>query len=338
LASGEILTQVEDGIRKSTVLLADLTGNNLNVFYEMGIAHGIHGRTHVILATPSKDPKPFDVGHFRMLEYDVDDPDWGSKLQREITQALKDTVEARRTVSRPTPQERSHVSQPLVEQLASELSKVRDDLRDLRRELLPEAGFMTATTAETPKIVENNPALDAEVRRYVENLPGHPGSFKAVVIQYSAVNAKDIVRDLLWKGIDVDLYVVAEALNRHQQARVAETIDGLPNHCRPHDLKASLGKLRVYRYSAPGSIRAVMLTNTSGEGLLSLGVYLYEKVPIQGQTQLDVRGGELPTTLFFRSSDPRFGLLVGMVEALTNNWKDERVVEEALVWPPEKQL
>lgn len=54
-------------IQNSSVVIADCTGRNANVFYEIGLAHAI-GR-EVILISQSRDDIPFDLLHLRHIIY-----------------------------------------------------------------------------------------------------------------------------------------------------------------------------------------------------------------------------------------------------------------------------
>ena len=65
-------------IRDAKVLVADLTGTNANVFYELGLAHAI-GKPVVLLAE-TMDDVPFDLRSLRILLYDKDHPSWGAKF------------------------------------------------------------------------------------------------------------------------------------------------------------------------------------------------------------------------------------------------------------------
>lgn len=62
-----IMKDVVNGIVASDIVIADLTGNNPNVFYELGIAHGLNKPT--ILITQDKGGIPFDLKPYRVLEY-----------------------------------------------------------------------------------------------------------------------------------------------------------------------------------------------------------------------------------------------------------------------------
>jgi hypothetical protein len=61
-------------ICKSKVIIADVTGKNPNVFYEIGIAHTV-GKP-VIFITQAKNDIPFDVAHYRYFLYSDDTNGW----------------------------------------------------------------------------------------------------------------------------------------------------------------------------------------------------------------------------------------------------------------------
>jgi hypothetical protein len=50
-------------------VIADITPDNPNVFYEVGYAHGIKKPT-ILLSDRRRDKLPFDVSGFRTLFYD----------------------------------------------------------------------------------------------------------------------------------------------------------------------------------------------------------------------------------------------------------------------------
>ena len=62
-----ILKDILNGIFRADLIVADLTGSNPNVFYELGLAHAF--RKPVILATQSIEDVPFDLRSYRLLEY-----------------------------------------------------------------------------------------------------------------------------------------------------------------------------------------------------------------------------------------------------------------------------
>ncbi|TBA48916.1 hypothetical protein [Rhizobium ruizarguesonis] len=62
-----VIQDVVSLIDRSRVVIADCTGRNSNVFYEVGIAHTL-GR-EVILIAQSANDVPFDLRHLRIVEY-----------------------------------------------------------------------------------------------------------------------------------------------------------------------------------------------------------------------------------------------------------------------------
>jgi len=64
---GHIMEDVWSAICQAKWIIADCTGRNPNVFYEMGIAHTVGKK--VILIAQSEEDVPFDIRHVRYLEY-----------------------------------------------------------------------------------------------------------------------------------------------------------------------------------------------------------------------------------------------------------------------------
>lgn len=63
-----VMQSVWESINRARVLVADLTGRNPNVFYELGIAHTM-GKP-VVMITQSMEYVPFDLRHLRCLVYE----------------------------------------------------------------------------------------------------------------------------------------------------------------------------------------------------------------------------------------------------------------------------
>lgn len=68
LTPGEIMDDVRSDIHSSDCLIALITEDNPNVFYELGMAHAL-GKP-VILVAKKKDKFPFDIRNWRRIEYD----------------------------------------------------------------------------------------------------------------------------------------------------------------------------------------------------------------------------------------------------------------------------
>ncbi len=65
-----ILETILRNIALSEYVIADLTGSNPNVFYELGIAHCVKEAKNVVLLAQSLDFVPFDLRHLRCVIYE----------------------------------------------------------------------------------------------------------------------------------------------------------------------------------------------------------------------------------------------------------------------------
>lgn len=63
-----ILDRIYNQISKSDLVIADMTGRNPNVFYEVGYAHALNKPT--ILLTQNSDDIPFDLKHYPHIIYE----------------------------------------------------------------------------------------------------------------------------------------------------------------------------------------------------------------------------------------------------------------------------
>lgn len=82
---GDIMDQVWQDIRSSDVVVADMTGQNANVFYEMGLAHAL-GKLIILIKQQDSPPVPFDLSNHRYVEYDTQDL---ATLETELSKAFR---------------------------------------------------------------------------------------------------------------------------------------------------------------------------------------------------------------------------------------------------------
>ena len=68
-----VMSNILEGIAKSELVIVDITGNNPNVFYELGIAHSLRARQSIIIISQDEDlsKSPFDVRHMSIMKYDI---------------------------------------------------------------------------------------------------------------------------------------------------------------------------------------------------------------------------------------------------------------------------
>lgn len=88
--TGSVVEQIWDQIEKAKLLLADLSGKNPNVFYELGLSHA--AKKPVIFTACDVSDVPFDLRHLRVIIYDNREPDWGTTLRKSVTDYLKNAT------------------------------------------------------------------------------------------------------------------------------------------------------------------------------------------------------------------------------------------------------
>jgi hypothetical protein len=95
-----IMSDIWEAINAARLVIADCTGRNPNVFYEIGMAHTL-GRT-VILITQNSDDVPFDLQTIRYLQYEYT-PRGMAAFEKNLERTLKAELEASIEPRLPTP-------------------------------------------------------------------------------------------------------------------------------------------------------------------------------------------------------------------------------------------
>jgi hypothetical protein len=80
-----IMQDIWSAMNAAEVVIADCTGRNPNVMYELGIAHTLGKR--VLLLSQRKKDIPFDIGHLRVVIYEAS-PTGLERLHRAVQQNL----------------------------------------------------------------------------------------------------------------------------------------------------------------------------------------------------------------------------------------------------------
>ena len=65
-----LMEKIRDQILKADLIIGDVTGNNANVFYELGIAHA-SGKPILFLTQNPPDQTPVDIRQFEFIQYDL---------------------------------------------------------------------------------------------------------------------------------------------------------------------------------------------------------------------------------------------------------------------------
>ena len=86
-----VMEDIWNAMNQARLIIADCTGRNPNVFYEIGIAHTIN--KPVILITQNGDDVPFDLRHLRYIKYEYT-PRGMADFEEQLKQAISKILSA----------------------------------------------------------------------------------------------------------------------------------------------------------------------------------------------------------------------------------------------------
>ena len=87
--TGAVMSEIWNAIFASQIVIADCTGRNPNVFYEIGVAHTV-GKP-VILLTQIVEDVPFDLRHIRFIKYELTRRGM-QKFEEDLLATLRDEI------------------------------------------------------------------------------------------------------------------------------------------------------------------------------------------------------------------------------------------------------
>jgi tetratricopeptide (TPR) repeat protein len=100
--AGTIDIPMYEQLLNADLVIADLSTNNLNAAFELGVRYALRPRTTIVVAE-SKFKSPFDVNHILIRRYEHLGPDLGAKearrFERELATAIKGVMAQQRTDS-----------------------------------------------------------------------------------------------------------------------------------------------------------------------------------------------------------------------------------------------
>jgi hypothetical protein len=149
--SSNIVHDIWHLVVSSRVLLADLTGKNPNVFYELGLAHA--ARKPVLLLTQSMEDVPFDLRGLRIITYEVEHPKWGEVLREKIEQGLSETLESPERSVLPTFLEEEPKDTPVVTADEARLIDLQQQVDSLRAETRATGGGPDIRAPEARRLI-----------------------------------------------------------------------------------------------------------------------------------------------------------------------------------------
>lgn len=182
-----ILDRIFNQINKADVIVADMTGRNANVFYEVGYAHAL-GKI-VLLLTQNADNIPFDLKHKPHTVYAGKIQTLREELSQKLFWAISESRRKRKQVSErllvsisgiEIPEDYSYDNVPVITAIERNILCLMADIRNSSPEITPEISYIYLFTSSNSKL---SPIRWVERELKLEpysavNIPAIPGPIK----------------------------------------------------------------------------------------------------------------------------------------------------------------
>jgi hypothetical protein len=86
---GMITMQIIEKIVNASLMVADLTDNNANVYYELALRHALNLPAILLIEEKQKDEIPFDLKDMRFITYDLTDLDKIENTTKELSNQIE---------------------------------------------------------------------------------------------------------------------------------------------------------------------------------------------------------------------------------------------------------
>ena len=174
--AGSILQDVVGLLSKAAIVLADITENNRNVHYELGLAHALGKPT--VLVAPVGMPSFFDVGQERMLTYDKDHAFWGMELRDALARTLEETMRAPETA---IPTAFMHIKPDRIEtdEVIVRLRRIEEQLTEIARVGRGQPGFQSLFV----DTLRSLPAAEADADRLLRGGAGQEEAIRRLMME-----------------------------------------------------------------------------------------------------------------------------------------------------------
>ncbi len=132
----EIINHIISHLAEADIVIADLTGQNANVFYELGVRHAV--RSNTILIAEQMNDIPFDLRALRAIEYEYT-PEGMRAFERRLGEAVRSILRSPNEIDNPV---RRYLFDKAVHDLITQavppgydaVRNMAEELVELRRE------------------------------------------------------------------------------------------------------------------------------------------------------------------------------------------------------------
>ncbi len=151
--AGSFIKDILEYVSGAHVVIADLTGQNANVFYELGVRHSLSSRT--ILIAQSLDDIPSDLREYRTIIYDTS-AKGATTFKERIDKYLKDIAQEPDRADNPVLDRLGSVLEERTRELALQVVDLRSQLEQVLKKgaLTPRAPSREGAYSRVTRILE----------------------------------------------------------------------------------------------------------------------------------------------------------------------------------------
>jgi hypothetical protein len=163
--SGSIIKDIITNIVNADIVLADLTGLNPNVMYELGVRHALSNRT--ILLSQNVKSLPFDLRDLRTIEYSLK-----ANGPKHLRKKLKETVIEIESAPK------DDIDNPVIEYLANYYQK------SLPNRISQVASYHKLLTPESESLEQENNLILKIIERFSSEIIAKAGEVNSGLREY----------------------------------------------------------------------------------------------------------------------------------------------------------
>lgn len=86
-------------IRDASIIIVDISDNNPNVYYELGMAHTLKQNQTIIITQEDFNNTPFDISHFRIIKY-INSIQGKEELEKQLDLTLKNLLKDYKSINK----------------------------------------------------------------------------------------------------------------------------------------------------------------------------------------------------------------------------------------------
>jgi len=199
-----ILERIFNQISKADVIVADMTGRNPNVFYEVGYAHAL-GKL-VLLLTQNADDIPFDLKHKPHIVYAGEIETLREELSRRLNWAISESKRKKKQISSKQflisysgieiPEDYSYDNIPVISLLEKNTLSLIFDILNNSPEMTPSISYIYLLTSSNPKLMPiewNEKGLTTVTEGWMGTMYGAPNMKARFLRSIKAFTSSDVL-------------------------------------------------------------------------------------------------------------------------------------------------